>query len=90
MNDSPCKYLDSVTDIARRAGEVILQIYQQDFDIDHKDDGSPLTRADMAAHNLIRDALLELTPELPLLSEESRIPLAGSFSVAILLAGRPA
>lgn len=72
MNDSPCKYLDSVTDIARKAGEVILQIYQQDFDIDHKDDGSPLTQADMAAHNLIRDALLELTPELPLLSEESR------------------
>ena len=72
MNDSPCHYLNSVTEIARRAGKVILQIYQQDFDIDHKDDGSPLTQADMAAHTLIRDALLELTPELPLLSEESR------------------
>ena len=72
MNESPCHYLDRVTDIARRAGAVILQIYQQDFEIDHKDDGSPLTQADMAAHNLIRDALLELTPDMPLLSEESR------------------
>lgn len=72
MNDSHCQYLDSVSDVARRAGDAILQIYQQDFDIDHKDDGSPLTQADMAAHSLIRDALLELTPEMPLLSEESR------------------
>ena len=72
MKDSPCSYLESVADIACRAGEVILEIYQQDFDIAHKDDGSPLTQADMAAHNLIRDALLQLTPELPLLSEESR------------------
>ncbi len=72
MNDSPCIYLDSVADIARRAGEEIMKVYQQDFDVDHKDDGSPLTRADLAAHMLISDALQQLTPELPILSEESR------------------
>ena len=72
MNDFPCIYLDSVADIARRAGEEIMKVYQQDFDVDHKDDGSPLTRADLAAHLLISDALQELTPELPILSEESR------------------
>ncbi len=72
MNQSPCKYLDSVAEIAVRAGASIMDIYQQDFAVEHKEDGSPLTRADLAAHNLIKEALQKLTPELPLLSEESR------------------
>ncbi len=72
MNNKPGDYLESIAVIARKAGETIMDVYQQDFDVDHKDDGSPLTRADMAAHNLICAALQKLTPELPVLSEESR------------------
>ena len=72
MNDINCQYLDSVSDIARRAGKAIMEVYQQDFDVEHKCDGSPLTKADMAAHNLIKSALHQLTPDIPLLSEESR------------------
>ena len=56
MNKAPCHYLNSVADIARKAGEAIMEIYQQDFDVEHKEDGSPLTRADLAAHNLISEA----------------------------------
>ncbi|HEC26728.1 MAG TPA: 3'(2'),5'-bisphosphate nucleotidase [Gammaproteobacteria bacterium] len=72
MDQNPCNYLDSVAEIATRAGAAIMDIYQQDFDVQHKGDGSPLTQADLAAHNLIKEALQKLTPELPLLSEESR------------------
>jgi 3'(2'), 5'-bisphosphate nucleotidase len=36
-----------------------------------KDDESPLTAADLAAHDIIVKALRQLTPELPVLSEES-------------------
>lgn len=72
MNDTPCHYLEAVADIARRAGAAIMEIYQQDFQVDNKHDGSPLTQADLAAHNLITEALQRLTPELALLSEESR------------------
>ncbi|HDH08501.1 MAG TPA: 3'(2'),5'-bisphosphate nucleotidase CysQ, partial [Gammaproteobacteria bacterium] len=72
MDQNPCNYLDSVAEIATRAGAAIMDIYQQDFDVQHKEDGSPLTQADLAAHNLIKEALQKLTPELPLLSEESR------------------
>jgi 3'(2'), 5'-bisphosphate nucleotidase len=43
----------------------------QDFAVEHKDDRSPLTAADMAAHHLIVDGLTRLTPEIPVLSEES-------------------
>lgn len=63
--------LSPVSDIAQRAGQAILEIYSQEFDIEYKDDDSPLTRADLASHVIIRDALRELTPEIPLLSEES-------------------
>lgn len=58
-------------EIARDAGRKILQIYDTEFDIEHKDDKSPLTNADMASHHTIVDALTELTPEIPVLSEES-------------------
>lgn len=56
--------------IARSAGEKILEIYQRDFDIVIKADSSPLTEADLAAHQIIAAGLAELTPDIPLLSEE--------------------
>jgi 3'(2'), 5'-bisphosphate nucleotidase len=63
--------LAPVTTIAAEAGRAILEVYGQDFEVQRKADQSPLTQADLASHRIIRDALAELTPELPLLSEES-------------------
>lgn len=57
--------------IARAAGEAILRVYRSDFSVEQKLDRSPLTEADLAAHHIIVDALRALTPELPILSEES-------------------
>ena len=57
--------------IARDAGQAILEIYNTDFDVEAKADDSPLTAADMASHNLIIERLQQLTPEIPILSEES-------------------
>ena len=51
------------------AGDAILEIYAQDFEVEFKADESPLTSADKAAHNIIVQAL-ETTP-YPVLSEES-------------------
>lgn len=62
---------DSVTQLAIEAGNAILRIYQRDFGIDQKADASPLTEADLAAHLIITQGLAELTPEVPVLSEES-------------------
>ena len=61
----------SCVDIARVAGKKILDIYNSEFDIEHKDDNSPLTDADMASHHTIVEALSALTPDIPILSEES-------------------
>ncbi len=63
--------LEPVVAISQQAGAAILEIYQQDFNVVHKDDASPLTQADLASHRLICAALKELTPDIPLLSEES-------------------
>ena len=57
--------------IARAAGEKILDVYQSDFDFETKGDGSPLTLADQRAHTLIEAQLKVLTPDIPVLSEES-------------------
>lgn len=59
-----------VSDIAREAGHVIMAIYQQDFAIFDKADKSPLTEADLAAHNVIVAGLKSIS-DLPILSEES-------------------
>jgi 3'(2'), 5'-bisphosphate nucleotidase len=58
-------------EIAERAGAAIMAIYAQDFAVEAKADDSPLTAADLAAHRIICDGLVALTPEIPVLSEES-------------------
>jgi 3'(2'), 5'-bisphosphate nucleotidase len=63
--------LPQLLEITRQAGDAILEVYGEDFSVTHKDDDSPLTKADLASHVIIRDALAELTPDIPLLSEES-------------------
>ena len=60
-----------VTDIAVHAGDKILEIYATDFAVETKADESPLTMADKASHNAIIAALAKLTPDIPILSEES-------------------
>ncbi|WP_428035814.1 3'(2'),5'-bisphosphate nucleotidase CysQ [Amphritea sp.] len=57
--------------LAKKAGDAIMEIYQRDFAISEKSDASPLTEADLASHHCIVDGLKQLTPEIPVLSEES-------------------
>ena len=57
--------------IARAAGDAILTIYRQPFAVEYKQDESPLTAADQGAHEVIVQALARLTPDIPVLSEES-------------------
>ncbi|WP_421201308.1 3'(2'),5'-bisphosphate nucleotidase CysQ [Aeromonas enteropelogenes] len=57
--------------VARAAGEAIMAIYSQPFAVEYKRDESPLTAADKGAHEVIVRALARLTPDIPVLSEES-------------------
>lgn len=62
---------EAVIALAHDAASAILGIYDSDFAVEHKDDDSPLTAADLAAHRCIVDGLARITPDIPVLSEES-------------------
>lgn len=60
-----------VLNIAHQAGTEILKLYNTDFDVLIKSDQTPVTEADMVADRLIHRLLNQLTPDIPVLSEES-------------------
>ncbi|WP_182019144.1 3'(2'),5'-bisphosphate nucleotidase CysQ [Vibrio diabolicus] len=63
--------LPQVIEIARSAGQMILEIYEKkQYEAYTKSDETPVTSADIAAHKLITERLSELTPDIPVLSEE--------------------
>ncbi|HIQ16130.1 MAG TPA: 3'(2'),5'-bisphosphate nucleotidase [Leucothrix sp.] len=65
------KLLPEVHQIAKDAGELIMDVYKNGFDITIKADDSPVTTADLAANAHIETELKKLLPSFPILSEES-------------------
>ncbi len=65
------RVLPDAIELARLAGKKILEVYETDFHIEHKKDNTPVTTADYVANELIVQTLSELTPHIPILSEES-------------------
>ena len=64
--------LEQIAAIAVEAGKAIMTVYAGgEMNIERKADDSPLTEADLRAHRCISAGLAALTPEVPMLSEES-------------------
>ena len=63
--------INEIRRIAAEAGDAIMKTYDDPAQVETKEDDSPLTQADRAAHNCIVAALTALTPDIPVLSEES-------------------
>jgi len=64
-------------DLVRQAGAAILPYWRRDIEVREKDDASPVTAADLAAHRVLGAGLQALEPAIPVLSEEDcAIPLA--------------
>ena len=68
------QFIEPVVEMAIESGDAILEVYATDFDVQEKDDSSPLTQADMASNRQIEQGLRALTPNIPVLSEESALP----------------
>ena len=64
------KNLNKLIALTVEAGDSIREIYKTDFDIEVKDDKSPLTLADSASNQIITEFLKDFTPKIPILSEE--------------------
>jgi len=68
------KLTKEIIGVAREAGDAILKFYEHDIEVSRKEDNSPLTKADMAAHQIIIGALSDIDPSTPVISEESGVP----------------
>jgi len=64
--------IQKINSIAKKAGNEIMKIYQQDFNIDYKSDNSPLTKADIQSNEIIITNLKSVYPDIPILSEENK------------------
>ncbi len=62
--------LDIAIKAAKEAGNAILEIYQGDFEISKKNDGSPITEADLKSNEIIKEILSQT--EHAILSEEDK------------------
>ena len=67
--------LQSLRGLAAEASQCILDLYAVlgELVVSQKSDASPVTEADHASHRLICEALQRLTPDVPILSEESTL-----------------
>ena len=75
------RLLEELGETAREAGAAILEIVRRGFDVEHKQDSSPVTEADRAAELIILAALARAAPGIPVIAEEEvaagRIPAHG-------------
>ena len=47
--------IQDIVSIAKEAGNAIMQVYKQDFEVEYKKDSSPLTLADKKANDIIEN-----------------------------------
>ncbi len=67
--------IQQIIPIARRAGDKIMEIYadESSFNVEHKSDDSPLTRADKEANDIICAGLENINVAYPIISEENKM-----------------
>jgi 3'(2'), 5'-bisphosphate nucleotidase len=65
--------IEPLTELSQNAGNAILDIYSSDFNVSIKEDTSPLTQADLKSHQIIVEGLKKITPNIPIISEESSL-----------------
>lgn len=71
MTKDRAAMMERLVALAERAGEEILEVYAQDFEVLTKADESPVTAADERAEAVILAGLAEIAPGIPVVAEES-------------------
>ena len=64
-------YLKSAIEAGKLASKEIMRIYHTPFDVEIKEDNSPVTLADKTADKIIREYLSKKYPDHAFLTEES-------------------
>jgi len=68
--------IEIISNLARKAGEVIMKIYQEDFSVMYKGANDPVTQADQQANAIIVEGLQAHFPQDSIVAEESPLPSA--------------
>src|SRR5665213_4634823 len=63
--------LDTALRAALAAGEAIMRVYAEPFEVIQKSDQTPVTAADLASERIIVDRLTAAFPDIPIVSEET-------------------
>ena len=72
MNKEELKNIaDGLIDTFQRAGKESIDIYNKGLKIQIKKDNSPVTNGDLRVNELITKKILEITPDIPIVSEET-------------------
>lgn len=64
--------INKILSITKKASIAVKNIYLNGFDVEYKDDLSPLTTADKVANEIICNSLIDLYPNIPIISEENK------------------
>jgi 3'(2'), 5'-bisphosphate nucleotidase len=67
------EYLVSACEIARTAGNIIMHYFSTGYNKNKKSDNSPVTEADIAANNYIRERLAIVSSDIPIIAEEDEV-----------------
>ena len=72
MNKSELKDIaESLIDTFEFAGEESIKLYKEGLKIEIKKDNSPVSNGDLKVNSIITNKILELTPNIPIISEET-------------------
>ena len=66
--------LEEILKIAMDAGRIVMDYFQKPCLVWENTGGSPVTEADLKANIFISDKLTEMDSDIPIISEESKIP----------------
>jgi 3'(2'), 5'-bisphosphate nucleotidase len=68
---SYASHASEVLYVAKKAADLIMEYYNREINVSHKEDKSPVTEADLAANEFIKNKLIEISPDIPVVSEEN-------------------
>ena len=64
-------HIEPLLQLIKEVNKSIIKIYKTSFEVEIKDDNSPLTQADIISHNIIKSFLNSHFPNIPVISEEN-------------------
>ena len=62
---------ESLIETFNKAGKISIELYKKGLEIEIKEDKSPVSNGDLKVNELITNKITELTPNIPIISEET-------------------